>query len=914
MKKITLLFLVFCSYLSFGQVCTQTFTAEGSDMAPTVLTVNASDLNCYAGTLNSIKISDADLGFFCGEWYVFNLDIDGTVTSVCGEDLIDMDITDFTTLTITSADAPEDGLEDDIFIGVMIEVNYTALTIPNCDAALTTPADGATNANLSGYLEWSAATGGVAGYKLSVGTTSSGTEVLNAFDVGNMTEFNIEGILLENTQYFVKIVPYNTNGDATGCNEYSFTTGSALSGDFCSNVVDLTNEESPLIGTTVGSLNDNEISCDNDGEDFENESADLYYSITVPSGSTLTMSQTTNDYDSTIVAFYGDCMDRTVIACFDDPDETEVVWANETGSDKTVYWIQDGYGGDEGPFTLEWSVVDCQNPVATFSKNSLCSDSAEEFEVVANITSLGSATSLTISDDQGSAPQTVSATGQVTFGPFTNNTPVVITVENDQNSLCFVTSQVINQLACPPVNDNAAGAIELFLDLGTVCGTSAITMISNLATSGSPEVDPSCTDLYTPTTENGDLWYKVVAPSSEFTLNVPDDSIAGGIFTVGGALYSGIPGALTEVGECSNTWPKSYTGLVMGETYYIRVWDAYTDGFGTFSLCGHYLDCVMPVAEFNVVSDCANGEQFMIEVVVSSLGSATSLTITDSVGSDPQEAMAAGTFTFGPYGNDTPVEFTIENDQNASCILESDMLNQIACPPANDNCINAIALTVDAAFCDGSNTNGDNSGALDSGVEQAECFWEGNKDVWFSFEVPEGTGSVNISTDFFGGTLFDTQIAVYSGTCGSLVEMDCDNDSGEVEVPNEDGYLSYISDVNVSVGQTYYVRVSGYYNDNGESSIGSFCLEVSTEDVLSNDDIALRNLSVYPNPVKDLLTLSYAQNISDVVVYNLLGQQVKAKSVNANEVKIDMSGLSAGSYLVKVTSENQTKTLKILKQ
>ncbi len=45
--------------------------------------------------------------------------------------------------------------------------------------------------------------------------------------------------------------------------------------------------------------------------------------------------------------------------------------------------------------------------------------------------------------------------------------------------------------------------------------------------------------------------------------------------------------------------------------------------------------------------------------------------------------------------------------------------------------------------------------------------------------------------------------------------------------------------------------------------------------------------------------MSYSEIISDVSVYNLLGQQVIAKAINANQSQIDMSNLASGAYIVK---------------
>ncbi|MEK7256296.1 MAG: Ig-like domain-containing protein, partial [Bacteroidota bacterium] len=89
---------------------------------------------------------------------------------------------------------------------------------------LTSPANGATNVAVTSALIWAAAAGSPTGYRLNVGTTSSGTDILNNFDAGNVTSYNPPGDFPFATQIFVKITPYNATGDASGCPEESFTT------------------------------------------------------------------------------------------------------------------------------------------------------------------------------------------------------------------------------------------------------------------------------------------------------------------------------------------------------------------------------------------------------------------------------------------------------------------------------------------------------------------------------------------------------------------------------------------------------------------------------------------------------------------------------------------------------------------
>ncbi|RAJ13217.1 DUF7619 domain-containing protein [Olleya aquimaris] len=95
-------------------------------------------------------------------------------------------------------------------------------SVPSC-TTLSSPLNAAVNVNENTSITWNSATGVVVGYKLSIGTTSGGTDVLNALDVGNVLTYT-PATLITSTTYYVTIVPYNANGDAVGCTEESFTT------------------------------------------------------------------------------------------------------------------------------------------------------------------------------------------------------------------------------------------------------------------------------------------------------------------------------------------------------------------------------------------------------------------------------------------------------------------------------------------------------------------------------------------------------------------------------------------------------------------------------------------------------------------------------------------------------------------
>jgi len=105
------------------------------------------------------------------------------------------------------------------------EESFTTMAssaVPSC-TALADPLNGTTGIPLSTNLSWNPATDAT-GYRISVGTTSGGTEIINDQDVGNVTTFDLPNDLPENSVIYVTVTPFNAIGNAMGCAEESFTT------------------------------------------------------------------------------------------------------------------------------------------------------------------------------------------------------------------------------------------------------------------------------------------------------------------------------------------------------------------------------------------------------------------------------------------------------------------------------------------------------------------------------------------------------------------------------------------------------------------------------------------------------------------------------------------------------------------
>ena len=229
-------------------------------------------------------------------------------------------------------------------------------------------------------------------------------------------------------------------------------------------------------------------------------------------------------------------------------------------------------------------------------------------------------------------------------------------------------------------------------------------------------------------------------------------------------------------------------------------------------------------------------------------------------------------------------------------------------PPANDACSGAIALTAGGVFATNAVTGTMLAATLTSGITPS-CQATNIVDVWYTVQVP-ASGSITIETQATATTsLTDTVVAAFTD-CTGATALGCDDDGGLV-APNAN--MSILTLTGQTVGATLYIGVWKFGGTAPSSTSKDFIIS-AYDASLGNSSFDNANFSFYPNPVKNVLNLSYNQEISSVEVFNLLGQKVSSNRVSANNAQIDMSNLPKGAYLVKVTSDNQVKTIKVIKE
>ncbi|WP_445455299.1 T9SS type A sorting domain-containing protein [Flavobacterium sp. HNIBRBA15423] len=86
-------------------------------------------------------------------------------------------------------------------------------------------------------------------------------------------------------------------------------------------------------------------------------------------------------------------------------------------------------------------------------------------------------------------------------------------------------------------------------------------------------------------------------------------------------------------------------------------------------------------------------------------------------------------------------------------------------------------------------------------------------------------------------------------------------------------------------------------------------------DLLSTPSMSLSQYSLFPNPAKESLTInSKNEEIKSITIYNLLGQEIMDKNINAFSENLDISNLQKGNYIVAIKSINSIENFKIVKE
>lgn len=139
-----------------------------------------------------------------------------------------------------------------------------------------------------------------------------------------------------------------------------------------------------------------------------------------------------------------------------------------------------------------------------------------------------------------------------------------------------------------------------------------------------------------------------------------------------------------------------------------------------------------------------------------------------------------------------------------------------------------------------------------------------------------------------------------------------------MDEPNVIWYITYDDAINginplnqdmpLVNGTTYYAVIIGA---NGCPSLPT---PIETIIVLGVNDFDLSKLNYYPNPVNDLLTITYTDAITNVEVFDLNGRMVIKRDFDNQTVQLDFSNLSSGTYMLNIKTKESSQFVKIVKK
>lgn len=319
---------------------------------------------------------------------------------------------------------------------------------------------------------------------------------------------------------------------------------------------------------------------------------------------------------------------------------------NSSGPQLTMKLVADESGScavQEFIAQLEWEVgcVDCNPVLANYQVIDDCAQG--RFTVSVQIFNMGSASSVSITNDAGAPVVVANGAGQYTVGPFTNGTPVFVTAENTANAYCSAISTSLINGTCPVIG----------------CGP----------------------DTYTYCYEDNDMrqWaYTGALPGDRIGIRFVSGSLAAGDVI---NVYDGLDefsSPVLGVISAGDLTAELFTSSTTSNTIMFQLLANTSGSCATGNaqplnyIVSCYDGCTAPVADFSVVYDCVGG-QFNVVVALGSLGTASQVVISNNGGVAATTASGPGQYTVGPFSNGTDVVVTVEG-ASLLCSLNSNTL------------------------------------------------------------------------------------------------------------------------------------------------------------------------------------------------------------------------------------------------
>ncbi len=443
-----------------------------------------------------------------------------------------------------------------------------------------------------------------------------------------------------------------------------------------------------------------------------------------------------------------------------------------------------------------------------------------------------------------SLPFTISAATGYALNPSTSYTFYVKSLCSDTESSTWTILSPTTFITTP-LNNLCSNATPVTVNTAQTCNP-VNTVHGNTYGANSSIDDPAGGTAATGCgTTDDDIWFSFVASATSHTINFSNIVGTPAAAKINHSVFSGACGAMTQLYCSTSTTSSTATGLVPGQTYYVRV---YTSGTNL----AQYVNFDMCITSPPANDECVNAATVQVNplwecnptlnTAGSTLGASPStpavtgagcggtdddiwfsftatnnihiININDIVGSSAAVVLNHSLFS-GPCDNLVKLYCSTAAESVATGLIPNQVYyirvytagttaGQSATfnvcvstppPPAtNDECANAINVTPNLTSKCTLTTPGNLIGATGSTGAPNSCLGGKDDDVWFTFTAVSPQQIISLLN--VEGTTTNLNHAVYQGSCGSLTLKYC----------STAGDLTSTA-TNFVVGQTYYIRV-----------------------------------------------------------------------------------------------------------
>ena len=263
----------------------------------------------------------------------------------------------------------------------------------------------------------------------------------------------------------------------------------------------------------------------------------------------------------------------------------------------------------------------------------------------------------------------------------------------------------------------------------------------------------------------------------------------------------------------------------------------------------------------------------------------------DFIARDADDVIYFDNISFGPFEQgeiiELPVDFELDTDYGIIGFegAESEVVSNPDLSGANTS-----ETVVKSVKTEGSQFYAGTAMGLDTPIDFSE-----SESISIKTWSPKANIPVRLKLEAAGGVFVELDTNTTLENQWETLTWDFSEQTAGIDFTTVVVFFEFVPDL-PGDGSTYY------YDD------------IEVTQALSISDYESFSISSFPNPVKNIWNVSSIDEISQINIYNILGENVATFSPYTNTYSLDMSHFNSGIYLMKIVSSiGETHTLKVLK-